>query len=84
MTKGRHPWPTDGITKRQLDREIDRLDRLYQAHKGRLRDMEDLVNTLAAGLREARYLANNNSERIDLIVSLRLDADYAEAMKEGD
>ncbi len=71
MTKGQHPWPTDGVTKRQLDRQIDRLERLYQAHKGRIRELEVLVGSLAASLREARAVAHNNSDRINLIVHAR-------------
>ncbi len=61
MTKyGKHPWPTDGVTKKQLDRDVDRLERLYQRMKelwrevgteittikSRIKDLEDSVGTL--------------------------------------
>ncbi len=50
MGRDRHPWPTDGITKRQMDKQIDRLDRLVEhrreqhvALKKRVAKLEELL-----------------------------------------
>ncbi len=64
---------SDVYSRKHIDRQNDRLERLYHAHKGRIRELEDLIATLAAGLREARSVAHNNSDRINLIVSLRAE-----------
>ncbi len=43
MTSRRHPWPTDGVTKRELDRQIDRLDRRIDAIKEVLKLTREVV-----------------------------------------
>ncbi len=50
MAKAQHPWPTDGVTKRQMDKQIDRLERLIEhrreqhvAVKRRVSRLEELL-----------------------------------------
>ncbi len=53
MTKYRqHPWPTDAVTKRQLDRVSDRYDRLISVHKARIRSLEDRVTLCESIIQE--------------------------------
>ncbi len=52
MTSSRgHPWPTDGVTKRQLDRQVDRLERLHELNLKKIRRA-----ALASRLLEGRIL----------------------------
>lgn len=44
MTKtSQHPWPTDGVTKKQLDRALDRQERLYKSLKERIVKLEEFL-----------------------------------------
>lgn len=46
MARGNHPWPTDGVTRRQLDKEVDKLRRLYFHSKERRKALEERVERL--------------------------------------
>ncbi len=49
VTKGnqrRHPWPTDGITKRQLDRQTDRLDKRIDLYREKIQSLTQRVAVL--------------------------------------
>ncbi len=46
MAKGKHPWPTDGVTKRNLDREIDRMERLWNRNKELWRETGKIIDIL--------------------------------------
>lgn len=47
MTRSaRYQWPTDAMTRRGHDKDVDRLERLFQAHKLRIRQLETLVEEI--------------------------------------
>lgn len=46
--KAKNPWPTDGVTKRQLDRQTDRLDRRHDHLKEKVERMILRVQELEA------------------------------------
>ncbi len=50
--KGQHPWPTDGVTKRQLDRHVDRIERILQNRKEQQWALQDRVSALEAALKK--------------------------------
>ncbi len=58
MKKGQHPWPTDGVTRRQLDRAVDiwqakydRIVRKWEALTVRLRTAEAEISALGVLVR---------------------------------
>ncbi len=66
MTRtSRHPWPTDGVTYKQLDRAIDRQTRRVDHWADKVRRLEATVLRLeeqmtflvATNLRLAEFLA---------------------------
>ncbi len=54
MIKRDHPWPTNGITVKQLDKQTDRLDRRI-----------DKIRTLLASV---RLIVLENKRILDLLV----------------
>ncbi len=44
--KGDHPWPTDGVTRRQMDRQVDRLEKRIHYLKEDLRELKAAVAVL--------------------------------------
>lgn len=47
MTKyGKHPWPTDGVTKKQLDRANDRLERRLDLSRKKEADLHSRVQLI--------------------------------------
>ncbi len=65
MTSRQHPWPTDGVTKKQLDRLSDRTTRRIDHWADKVRQMElqiskmeqQMILLLATNQRLAEYLA---------------------------
>ncbi len=54
--KGQHPWPTDGITKGQLDKQTDRLDRRIDLVKEKHENLSDRIKMAEAAIREILLL----------------------------
>ncbi len=52
MTEGRHPWPTDGVTRKQMDRQTDRLDRRIDLSNDTRDALKGQIEILDRRLRE--------------------------------
>ncbi len=58
MTKRSHPWPTDGVTKRQLDKLADKMTRRVDHWADKVRGLEDAIETLQ--VQQQLLLATNS------------------------
>ncbi len=47
MTKSRgHPWPTDGATRKYVDRATDALHNRLDRQTEKIRDLKDLIQSV--------------------------------------
>ncbi len=46
MTDRKHPWPTDGVTKRQLDKLADKTTRRIDLWAEKVRRIEEAIDAL--------------------------------------
>ncbi len=62
--RNRHPWPTDGITKKQLDKQTDRLDRLHDLNLKKIRSLKAETTALYRRIDNLeRALTENEADR---------------------
>lgn len=54
MKKANQPWPSDGVTRRQLDRQADRLDRRLDRFEDRLKRIFLRLQALEADFSKIR------------------------------
>ncbi len=58
MTNRSHPWPTDGVTKKQLDRLSDKMTRRVDHWADKVRGLEAAIETLQ--VQQQLLLATNS------------------------
>ncbi len=49
--KAQHPWPTDGVTTHQLNKQMDRVERLYEHRRKEHVALKARVTSLEATVR---------------------------------
>ncbi len=62
---------TDVYSRKHIDREHDRLERLYFAHKDRIRDLEHDLAELRSIQQRVVIAVQSAHDRINLIASIR-------------
>ncbi len=66
---------TDVYSRKHIDRQIDRLERLYHAHKDRLRDLEHELAELRSIQQRVVIAVQSAHDRINLIASIRASSE---------